>query len=88
MKQQFTICKKVVNHFKCGTCDKPKITLEGFHYHIKHYHNNKQHFELNMPVKVSLNIVKDLTETMHPYYYAKALNKTMQLKTCFPLIHA
>ena len=93
MKQQFTIWrKKVGNPFKCGTCEKPEITLEGLYYHIKHYHNNKQHFELNRPVKNisdnckesfrTLRFLEDHTETQHPDYYAKALNTTMQLKTC------
>ena len=40
--------KKVGNPFNCGTCEKQEITLEDLYYHIKHYHNNKQHFELNM----------------------------------------
>ena len=31
--------KKVSNLFKCWTCDKPEISLEGLYYHIKHYHN-------------------------------------------------
>ena len=37
--------------FKFGTCEKAEITLKGLYYHIKHFHNNKQQFELNMPVK-------------------------------------
>ena len=44
------IKKKVGSLFKCGTCEKAEITLEGLYYHNKHSHNNKQHFELYMPV--------------------------------------
>ena len=40
--------KKVGTLFNCGTCEKAEITLEGLLYHIKNYHNNKQHFEQNM----------------------------------------
>ena len=81
--------KKVGDAFKCGTCEKPEITLEGLYYHIKHYHNNKQNLELNMSVKSisdyceesfrTLKHLEDHTETKHPDYYAKAPNTTMQL---------
>ena len=66
-----------------------RIFLEGLYYHIKHYHNNKQHFEINMPVKSicddckeyfsTLKLLEDHTETKHPDHYAKAPNTTMQL---------
>ena len=62
--------------------------LEGLYYHIKHYHNNKQH--LNLPVKSicdkckesfsTLKFLEDYTETKHPDNYANAPNTTMQLK--------
>ena len=58
--------KQFGNLFKCGNCEKPEITLEGLYYHIKHYHNKKQQFELNMPVSVSVSvsvtIVKNMSE--------------------------
>ena len=66
--------------------------FKGLYYHIKHYHNNKQHFELNMPVKSicdnckeyfsTLKLLEDHTTTKHPDHYAKAPTTTMQLKTC------
>ena len=84
--------KKLGNLFKCGTNEKPEITCEGLYFHIKNYHNNKQQFELNMPLKSirdnckesfrTLKFLEDHTETQHPDHYAKAPNTTMQLKIC------
>ena len=51
MKDNSSKYENVGNPFKCGAWDKAEITLEGLYYHSKHYHNNKQHFKLNMPVK-------------------------------------
>ena len=38
--------------------------FEGLYYHIKHYHNNKQHFELNMPVKIICDNCKEYFSTL------------------------
>ena len=83
--------KKVSNLFKCWACDQPEISLEGLHYHIKHYHNKRKHFELNMHVKSicdngkksfrTLKLLEDHTETKYQDHYAKAPTTTMQLKT-------
>ena len=91
MKHNSSQYEKVGNIFKCGTCEKAEF-VEGLYYHIKHYHNNKQQFELNMPVKSicdnckeyfsTLKLLEDHTKTQHPDHYAKAPNTTMQLKTC------
>ena len=56
--------KKIVNLFKCGTCEKPKITLEGLYYHNKHYHNNKPQFELYMPENSSCDNCKGAFRTL------------------------
>ena len=70
--------KKVGNPFKCRNCEKPEITLEGLYYHIKYYHNNKQHFELNMPVKsISKESFRTL-KTSGRSYRKKNIKITMQ----------
>ena len=71
-----------------------EITLQDLYYQIKHYHNNKEHFELNMPGNGICDICKEYfrtlklleyhSETKHQDPYAKTPNTpdtTMKLKT-------